>query len=73
MKKETYIRLNRMSADEMEELIGRIAEEKPAIEKNNGWWELDIGDGEPLEGFDIVGMLEYKGWLDEAIEILEEE
>lgn len=72
MKKAAHIRLARMSADEMANLIGKIAEEKPAIEKNDGWWTLDANDGEPLEGFDIVGMLEYKGWLDEAIEILEE-
>lgn len=37
MRKSTYIRLNRMSADEMADLIGKIAEAEPAIKKNNGW------------------------------------
>lgn len=74
MKKATYFKLWKMSDEELERLIKKIFAVDPTIEKDSsGWWELDANDGEPIEGLDIVEMLEYKGWLEDIVDFLEEE
>lgn len=73
MKKSTFLRLNRMSAEEMEKLIGKIAEAEPDIEKNDGWWTLDTGDGEPLEGFDLPALLDDSYMTDEIADSINDD